>query len=115
MTLTSLIQNLESRLKKAEKLTRQYDSHASALRGKLTDVANAVGERLPGMISTARASLKKGRKMTRAGRARIIAALKKRWAAFHAKHGAKATGGRKRRTISKAHKKAAVRKSRRSG
>ena len=106
MNLTSLIRNLEKQLKHSEKLTRHYDSHANALRRKLTGIASIVGKRVAASLSLGgtKSSGRKKRKggMSAAGRASIRAAQKARWAAFHAKHGrkgkkAKAGGARKRR------------------
>ncbi len=107
MTLTKLIRKLESQLKNSEKLTRQYDAQASALRKKLTGIASIVGKRVASTLlmdgpKSGRRKSRRKRGMSAAGRASIRAAQKARWAAFHAKHGRKgkkstAGGGRKRR------------------
>lgn len=81
MNLTSLIRKLESQLKNAEKLARHYDAQANDLAKKLNTVAKAVGKVVLGKAPKTR---KKGG-MSAAGRKRIAAAQKKRWAKFHAK------------------------------
>lgn len=86
MNLTKLIRNLESQLQTAEKYARQYDKQAEDLRAKLADVANIVGATLK---SVSKSSIKAGKNLSRVarglsaeGRARIIAAQRKRWAKF---------------------------------
>lgn len=85
MNLTELIRELENQLKSAEKFARKYDSEASALRNKLTGVANIVGRKLA--VAGAKVMSDGNRAMSSAGRARIIAAQKKRWAAYRSKVG----------------------------
>ncbi|MBI4023736.1 MAG: hypothetical protein HY360_02080 [Verrucomicrobia bacterium] len=113
MNLIALVHSLESQLRKTEKLARRHHSEADALRRKLSRVARIVGigdEELAVTVAPAKASSRKPRrKMSRAGRAAIIAALKKRWAAYRAEGGpqpgSKAVR-KKRRVLSAAHKKA---------
>jgi hypothetical protein len=77
MTLTTLVRKLERQLKTAEKLARRYDTEARTLKNRLVTVAGAIGKAMAGKSGK--------RKMSAAGRARIRAAQKKRWAKFHAK------------------------------
>ena len=100
MNLTTLIRKLESQLKNAEKLARQYDAQADALRNKLSTVAGALGKAVFGKSPAAKGRKKRG--MSASGRARIRAAKKKRWAAFHAKHGKKAIVKKGKRKMSAA-------------
>jgi hypothetical protein len=72
------------RLLEVEKLARRYDAEAKAIGKKLETVASAVGKVISVKTS--------GRKMTSAGRKRIAAAQKKRWAKFHAKQKSKKQG-----------------------
>ena len=76
MNLTSLIRKLESQLKNAEKLARRYDAEARALGDKLSTVAKAVGKVVAGKSAAPR----KKHGISAAGRKRIAAAQKKRWA-----------------------------------
>ncbi len=111
MNLTKLIKKLESQLNVAEKYARSYDAQANALRKKLYHVAEIVGERIEDVgHATARAGKrltgKSRRGMSASGRARIIAAQKKRWAAYRAKNKSttksSAKTGRRRGPISAA-------------
>ena len=88
MEITSLIRALESQLKKAEKLTREYDTQAQTLRNKLADVAGMLGKKAAVTLRGAKPKTKtrKKRKMSRAGLAKIRAAQKKRWAEWKKKH-----------------------------
>lgn len=84
MNLTDLVRKLESQLKTAEKYTREYDTQAVALRKKLESVA--------GIVAGGSLNFKKGWKslipksargsLSSKGRAKIVAAQRKRWAAF---------------------------------
>ncbi len=91
LNLTSLIRKLEKQLKNAEKLSSQYDSHARHLRTRLSEVAEVigrkVGSRVGSLIAPPKGKIhrKKKRNMSVAGRARLVAAQKKRWAAYRAK------------------------------
>ena len=107
MNLTKLIKKLESQLNVAEKYARSYDAQANALRKKLYHVAEIVGERIEDVgHATARAGKrltgKSRRGMSASGRARIIAAQKKRWAAFRTKNKSSKKTGRRRGPISAA-------------
>ncbi len=126
MTLTSIIRNLESQLKKAEKLARQYDSHASTLRGKLEGVASVVGKSLGLTMSDGKASARKAPKsrkttqasrkgkMSAAGRARIAAAQKARWAAWKSRKAGKTAPQGKAKQADKKFAKAAPVKAKRT-
>ena len=98
MTLTQLIRKLESQLKTAESYARSYDNQANTLRKKLERVSRIVGKRIEGAaLSGARFGARlarKSRRMSAKGRARIIAAQKKRWASYRSKD-KKSTGRRK--------------------
>ena len=97
MNLTDIVRKLESQLKNAEKFSTYYDKQAGNLRGKLEEVASIVGKQIKSVAKSAkRVSDISG--ISAAGRARIIAAQKKRWAAFRKKSGksaAKKSGSRK--------------------
>lgn len=86
MNLTSLIRNLENQLKSAESLTRKYDAQAAVLRKRLSVVARLLGKQL--QIRLPGAGGRGG--MSAAGRARIAAAQRRRWAKFHSRTGPRA-------------------------
>src|SRR5690349_1244444 len=106
MKLTQLIRKLESQLKNAERYARSYDNQANALRKKLANAAQILGKNIEGAASSGirlGARLARGsRRMSAAGRARIIAAQKKRWAAYRTK-------GKKAKTASRRKMSAAGR------
>jgi hypothetical protein len=85
MNLTDLIRNLETQLKKAEKYAKDYDTQAASLRNKLSSVAYIVGRKLKVGAAAAKSTGSKSKGISAAGRARIRAAQKKRWAAFRTK------------------------------
>jgi hypothetical protein len=90
MNLTSLVRKLESECKRAEKLARHYDAQADAVRDKLSNVAGALGKLMTGKFAGKKTVAKQGkRKMSAAGRARIIAAQKRRWAKVRSMKGQK--------------------------
>lgn len=105
MNLTKAIRNLERQASKAEKLAKAEQARADRLREKLASIQKVVGMRGRKTAAKAPKARRGGRKgkMSAAGRARIAAAQKKRWAAFHAKRG----------NAKKAGKKAVVRKAKR--
>lgn len=88
MKLTSIIRELETKLKSAEKLAATYDAQAQNLRRKLTNVAQVLG-RSQGAAETrvisapARGRGLRGRPSSD-GRARIAEAQRKRWAVYRA-------------------------------
>ena len=87
MNLTDIIRKLEGQLKNAEKISKQYDKQADALRDKLGAIAVVVGKRIKGVggkIAKAGSGA-----ISAAGRSKIAAAQKKRWAAFRKKKGKK--------------------------
>jgi hypothetical protein len=84
MNLTQLVRKLEKQLKTVEKYARDYDSQADDLRDKLANIARIVGKRIE--VSANVLSSNRGGKISAAGRARIIAAQRKRWAAFRSKN-----------------------------
>lgn len=104
MSLTKFVRNLEKQLKSTESFARRYDAQALEIRTKLTSIAQALGHELG-------SALKKTRKdgMSPAGRARIAAAQKTRWAKVHARRAKSSKEPAKaKRTISKAHRAAIV-------
>lgn len=91
MKLTKAIRKLERQASKAEKLAKTEQARADALRAKLEQVQNLVGilgrksiAKLASKAPNGRKGRRKG-KISAAGRARIAAAQKKRWAAWKAK------------------------------
>jgi len=91
MNLTQLVRSLESQLKNAEKLARQYDGQATALKNKLVNVANIVGAGINAVKIAASSGKSRGGSsgLSAAGRAKIIAAQRKRWAKFKSRSGSK--------------------------
>jgi hypothetical protein len=88
MNLTDLIRNLETQLKTAEKYSKQYDSQATAIRKKLSTVAAIVGEKLVEYSSATASTIRNAAEgLSDTGRAKIIAAQRKRWAAYRKKTG----------------------------
>lgn len=91
MKLTKAILKLERQASKAEKLAKTEQAKADALRAKLEQIQNLVGILGRKSIAKPTAKASKGRRgprkgtMSVAGRARISAAQKKRWAAWKAK------------------------------
>ena len=80
-----------------------YQAQLAEVEGKVAEIrAQLGGRRIPASTDGSSASKPK-RNMSAAGKARIIAALKKRWAAFHKEHGTdapakKSRGGKRKMT-----------------
>lgn len=102
MNLIQAIRHLEQQARKVEKLARVEQTKADSLREKLESIEKLVG--MVGRKTVAKApKVRRGRrkgKMSAAGRARIAAAQKKRWAAFHAKTGKKTTAPKAKSKLS---------------
>lgn len=110
MNLTSVIRRLESQLKVAGKLARQYSARASSLQLKLAKVAKAIGQ--PVAATAAAPARRKRRKISAQGLANIVAAQRKRWAGHTTKKVKGAPGKRTgkmsaagRRAIAEAQRK----------
>ena len=96
MNLTKAIRNLEHQARKAEQLAKVEQAKADSLREKLESVqklVNILDSKATTKAPKARRGRRKG-KMSAAGRARI-AAQKKRWAAWKAKHKGSTKKGKK--------------------
>lgn len=89
LNLTSLVRKLEKQLKNAEKLSLHYDARTRELRLRMAEVARAVGRNVGSFVSPEQTGKphRKKRRMSAAGRAAVIAAQKKRWAAYRLKKG----------------------------
>lgn len=88
MNLTKAIRNLERQATKAEKLAKIEQAKADALRSKLEQIQKLMGD-LGHNTAVKAPKARKGRrkgKMSAAGRVRVAAAQKKRWAAWKAKN-----------------------------
>ena len=97
MNLTKAIRNLEHQARKAEQLAKVEQAKADSLREKLESVqklVNILDSKATTKAPKARRGRRKG-KMSAAGRARIAAAQKKRWAAWKAKHKGSTKKGKK--------------------
>ncbi|MFZ4695289.1 MAG: hypothetical protein ACOYMV_09205 [Verrucomicrobiia bacterium] len=97
MNLTKAIRNLEHQARKAEQFAKVEQAKADRLREKLENIQKLVGilgSEVAPKAPKARRGRRKG-KMSAAGRARIAAAQKKRWAAWKAKHQGSAKKGKK--------------------
>lgn len=80
MNLIAAIQQLERRALKATKLAAAERARAQALRGKLQSIRRLAGILGASMGRTRITGVRKKRRLSPAGRARIIAAQKRRWA-----------------------------------
>ena len=88
MNLTDIVRKLEKQLKNAEKFSKYYDQQTGTLRSKLGEIASIVGREIKSVAKSAkRVSDVSG--ISAAGRARIVAAQKRRWAAFRKNKGSK--------------------------
>ncbi|GEM_PF-2345354 len=100
LNLTNLIRKLEVQLKNTEKFAHKYDVQANALRNKLTNIANIVSKTIAAQITTKGKKIsfwKRGASLSATGRARIIAAQRKRWAKYRLRHGKKNSSSKKKR------------------
>lgn len=101
MNLTVAVRKLERQAAQSEKIAARELAKAKALRDKLDSIRQLVAS-LGGMVAAKKTpkARRKRRGMSAAGRARIAAAQKKRWAAFHAKKGKTAPVKKAKRKLS---------------
>lgn len=93
MNLSKAIRTLERQALKAEKLAKAEQAKADSLHEKLESIQKLIGVLGGKTVKVTKKvpKVRRGRgKMSAAGRARIAAAQKKRWAAWKAKKGKKA-------------------------
>jgi hypothetical protein len=105
-----------NKIRKFAKLRQALVDERNQLLSRLSELNHALGDSEGAPVATAKAGGRGKRRMSAAGRARIAAGAKARWAKYWAKHGGKAgkpaKKGRRKMSAAARAKMAAVAKAR---